>query len=196
MVSSIQRQRLKQSKAIKVTSSGVKAQKTARQQYTDTLIPGMHSQLVTCGGMLPVAGWGKEALAACSSTADDKEVQNKIAPDILRNGSITAAFERKGNGKWMYSNRPLMCAKTKAEIVRWVCKSLHPFDIVSNTHFLMLMKTGHPEFYIPSPWTVSHDIQLVFVHTHEQIARMLMVSLTFISNIIETYCQGGLCWVP
>jgi hypothetical protein len=100
--------------------------------------------------------WGKEALAACDSTADDKEVQNKIAPDILRNRSITAAFERKANGKWTYSNRPLTHAETKAEIVCWVCESLRPFDIVSNTNFLVLMKTGHPEFYIPSPWTVSH----------------------------------------
>jgi hypothetical protein len=41
--------------------------------------------------------WAKEALAACDSAADDKEVQNKIAPDILRNGSITATFERKAN---------------------------------------------------------------------------------------------------
>jgi hypothetical protein len=109
--------------------------------------------------------WGKEALAACDSAADDKEVRNKIAPDILRNGSITAAFERKANGKRTYSNRPLTRAETKAEIVRWVCESLHPFDIVSDTHFLVLMKTGHPEFYIPSPWTVSRDVRLVFVCT-------------------------------
>jgi hypothetical protein len=136
--------------------------------------------------------WGKEALAACDSAADDKEVRNKIAPDILRNGSITAAFERKANGKRTYSNRPLTRAETKAEIVRWVCESLHPFDIVSDTHFLVLMKTGHPEFYIPSPWTVSHDVRLVFVCTRKWIARMLMVSLTFISAIIKTYCRKGL----
>ncbi|KIM66465.1 hypothetical protein SCLCIDRAFT_110609, partial [Scleroderma citrinum Foug A] len=36
-----------------------------------------------------------------------------------------------------------------------------------------LMKTGHPAYYIPSRWTVSRDVHLVFAQTRNRIATML-----------------------
>jgi hypothetical protein len=41
------------------------------------------------------------------------------------------------------------------------------------------MKTGCPEYYIPSPSTVSQDVQLVFAWTHQRIAKMLWVRNEF-----------------
>lgn len=38
------------------------------------------------------------------------------------------------------------------------------------------MKTGRPEYHIPSPTTVAHDVKLVFARTRQRIARMLQVS--------------------
>lgn len=35
------------------------------------------------------------------------------------------------------------------------------------------MKTGRPEYYIPSPSTVSRDVKLVFVNVRKRIAKML-----------------------
>jgi hypothetical protein len=35
------------------------------------------------------------------------------------------------------------------------------------------MKTGWPEYYIPSPSTVSHDVKLVFINVRKHIAKML-----------------------
>ena len=35
------------------------------------------------------------------------------------------------------------------------------------------MKMGRPEYYIPSPATVSHDVKQVFVNACKRIARML-----------------------
>lgn len=35
------------------------------------------------------------------------------------------------------------------------------------------MKTGRPEYYIPSPSTVSRDVKLVFARTRQRIAKML-----------------------
>lgn len=37
----------------------------------------------------------------------------------------------------------------------------------------MLMKTGRPTHYIPSPATVSRDVKNVFVRCRERIAKML-----------------------
>ena len=37
------------------------------------------------------------------------------------------------------------------------------------------MKTGWPDFHIPSAETVSCDIKNVFVHIHQQIAKILQV---------------------
>ncbi|TFY76017.1 hypothetical protein EWM64_g7992, partial [Hericium alpestre] len=52
--------------------------------------------------------------------------------------------------------------ETKAEIVRWVSESLHPFNVVGDPRFVSLMKTGHSGYYLPSPCTVSHDVKLEY----------------------------------
>ena len=122
-------------------------------------------------------GWGKAVLDAADSAKNAEEVREKIVKGILRDGSITEAFERKSNGKPTYSNRPHTRTEVKAEIVRWVCESIRPFDIVYDVRFLVLMKTGWPEYYIPSPITVSRDVRLVFTRTRERIAKMLVVSV-------------------
>jgi hypothetical protein len=66
-----------------------------------------------------------------------------------------------------------------AEIVRWVSESMRPFSIVKDRGFQSLMKTGRPEYYIPSPETVSRDVKKVFVCCRERIAKMLQVSHTY-----------------
>jgi len=38
------------------------------------------------------------------------------------------------------------------------------------------MKTGRPEYHIPSPETVSCDVRNVFVNVHKHIAKVLQVS--------------------
>lgn len=64
----------------------------------------------------------------------------------------------------------------RAELVRWVAESLRPFDIVKDRGFQSLMKTGRPEYYLPSPRTVSRDVKLVFARTRQRIAKMLQAS--------------------
>ncbi|KAF8344685.1 hypothetical protein F5887DRAFT_832225, partial [Amanita rubescens] len=117
--------------------------------------------------------WGKTVLAAADDAANADEVCTKIVAGILKNGSITESFERKGKGKRTYPNRPLSCAEIKAEIVKWVCVCLRPFDMVSDESFHYLMKSGWPDMYVPSPSTVSQDVWLVFTRTHQRIAKML-----------------------
>ncbi|KAF8124115.1 hypothetical protein EV363DRAFT_1178463, partial [Boletus edulis] len=109
--------------------------------------------------------WGTDALEAADSAKDVDEARTKIAGSILRDGSITAAFERKGKGKISY-------------IVRWVCESLRPFNIVADRGFQSLMKMGRPEYYLPSPAIVSRDVKLVFVRTRQRIAKMLRVGIS------------------
>lgn len=60
-----------------------------------------------------------------------------------------------------------------AEIVRWVAENLRPFNIVNDRGFRSLMKTGRPNYHIPSPATVSRDVKLVFAKTRERVACML-----------------------
>jgi hypothetical protein len=47
------------------------------------------------------------------------------------------------------------------------------------------MKTGRPEYYLPSPTTISHDVRLVFARTQQCIAKMLRVS-DLMLNMRET----------
>jgi hypothetical protein len=63
-----------------------------------------------------------------------------------------------------------------AEIVRWVSENKRPFSIVKDRAFQSLMKTGRPEYHIPSPETVSRDVKDVFVRVRKRIAKMLQVN--------------------
>ena len=51
--------------------------------------------------------------------------------------------------------------------------------------FLSLMKTGRPEYYIPSATTVSRDIRIVFAQMHARIGQMLQVSLSSVVFNLE-----------
>ena len=80
--------------------------------------------------------------------------------------------------------------------MRWVSESLRPFDIVKDRGFQSLMKTGRPEYYIPSPSTVhvSHDVQLVFAQTRQRVATMLQVSFLSIEQGSIIQNSPGIQW--
>ena len=98
------------------------------------------------------------------------------ALEVLRkckDGSITEAFQRSAKGKVTYSHRQHTTTQSRAEIVRWVAESKRPFKIVSDRGFQSLMKTGRPEYHIPSEHTVSRDVKQAFVHARKQNANIL-----------------------
>ena len=59
--------------------------------------------------------------------------------------------------------------------MRWVAENKRPFQIVNDLGFQSLMKTGRPEYHIPSMQTVSHNVKQVFVQARKLIANMLQV---------------------
>ena len=63
----------------------------------------------------------------------------------------------------------------RAEIVRWVSENKQPFKIMTDHGFHSLMKTGQPEYHIPSAETISHDVRYAFVNVCKCIAKMLQV---------------------
>jgi hypothetical protein len=67
----------------------------------------------------------------------------------------------------------------RAEIVRWVSENKRPFAIIKDRGFQSLMKTGRPDYHIPSPETVSRDVKNVFIRVRKQIAHMLQVRISF-----------------
>ncbi|KAG1726410.1 hypothetical protein EDB19DRAFT_1618414, partial [Suillus lakei] len=101
--------------------------------------------------------WGDEVLKAADQAKNANKVRQKIISSFLQNGSITASFECNGKGKVTYSHCQHTCDRA----------------------FQSLMKTGRPKYYIPSPSTVSCDVQQVFVRTRQHVATMLQVSDTY-----------------
>ena len=75
----------------------------------------------------------------------------------------------------------------RAEIVRWVAESKRPFKIVKDRGFQSLMKTGRPEYHIPSPQTVSRDVKKVFARVRKRIASMLQVMFNITQNSERKY---------
>jgi len=53
---------------------------------------------------------------------------------------------------------------------------MQSFSIVEDPGFKSLMKTGHPDHYLPSRFTVARDVEHVFKKTRKYIATMLQVS--------------------
>lgn len=121
--------------------------------------------------------WGEEAIAAAREAKDLDEIREKIVGSIKKNGSITAAFKRKGKGE-TYSHRPFTKIETRTECVKWCAESLRPFRVVQDRGFLRLVKTGRPGYYVPSPSTVARDTKVVFVRTRGRLARFLRVCTT------------------
>jgi hypothetical protein len=67
-----------------------------------------------------------------------------------------------------------------------VSENLRPFTIVEDQGFKSLMKTGRPEYYIPSKSTVSRDVRLVFANVRKYMAKMMQVSRYYTQNLTAT----------
>ena len=65
--------------------------------------------------------------------------------------------------------------RTRIEIVSWIAESKRPFTIVKDCGFRDLMKTGCPEYRLPSPATVARDVKHVFVGMRSIISAKLKV---------------------
>ncbi|KAI6029002.1 hypothetical protein EDC04DRAFT_2869084 [Pisolithus marmoratus] len=78
----------------------------------------------------------------------------KAVKSYVKSGSILAAFDCQG--RVSYSHWQHTKLETRIEIVYWVVESGWPFEIVRDCGFQSLMKTGHPEYYIPDVCTVGY----------------------------------------
>ncbi|KAJ8591954.1 hypothetical protein M405DRAFT_700280, partial [Rhizopogon salebrosus TDB-379] len=79
--------------------------------------------------------WGPEAYEAAQDAKSAGAAREGVIKSLLRSGTITSSFERKSKGKVTYSHRQ----HTKTE--------------TNDRGFQSLMKTGRPEYYLPSPST-------------------------------------------
>ena len=61
--------------------------------------------------------------------------------------------------------------------MQWVAEGKRPFQIVNDRGFRTLIKTGRPEYHLPSAETVSRVVRGVFIKVRQRIAKMLQVCL-------------------
>ncbi|KAF5340850.1 hypothetical protein D9758_016601 [Tetrapyrgos nigripes] len=115
--------------------------------------------------------WGAAVLENVKNLKGDEA--RKAARSYLKDGTITAAFQRVNKGTVTYSHRQHTKTETHAEIVCWVAESARPFTIVRDCRFMCLMKTGRPGYYLPHPTTVSRNVKTVFAKSQRRIASLL-----------------------
>lgn len=65
-------------------------------------------------------------------------------------------------------------------MVCWVMESMCSFAIAEDRGFKCMIKTGHPEQYVPSHFTIAHDVREVFKNVWKRIAAMLQVSIAIV----------------
>ena len=129
--------------------------------------------------------WGSKAIDAASETKDVYAACDAMAKVTPRDRSLTAVFERIGKKDQVtYSHRQHTFAEVRAEIVRWVAESMWPFLIVKDRGFQKLIKTGRPDYRIPSHHTVSRNVKNMFVHCRQRVAKMLQVSYAAIQIVV------------
>ncbi|KAG2337914.1 hypothetical protein BDR05DRAFT_894513, partial [Suillus weaverae] len=109
----------------------------------------MHKHIKSC--------WGQPALQAAMDCGNPTAARDGPIKSLLETGSIKTSFDHKGKGKVTYSHCQHTHTETRAEIVRWVSEGLHSFETAKDRGFSALMKTGRPEYYIPSPKTTYYS---------------------------------------
>lgn len=135
--------------------------------------------------------WGTEAISAADNTKDVFAARDAMAKATPRDGSLLSAFESiKKTNQVAYSHRQHTRAQVRVGIVRWVSENLRPFLIVKDRWLMSLMKTGRPDYHIPSPQTVSRDVKTVFVQCRQRIANLLQVCVQSTQKF-STDCQQG-----
>ncbi|KAI6030155.1 hypothetical protein EDC04DRAFT_2572420 [Pisolithus marmoratus] len=97
-----------------------------------------------------IRGWWGEDIFHQASQTKNATVACEAVKNYVKNGLLKVAFDCKG--KVGYSHRQ----HTKIE-----------------TSFQTLMKTGHLEYYIPSPDTVTHDVLSMFACMWQKLATKL-----------------------
>jgi hypothetical protein len=176
---------------------------TSIRRYLDTKdaqsTSNMRKHVVKC--------WGREVLAAAEGV-DDMGERRRVANEYLRTGKITTFFKRRSESRTVtYS----VIQHTKAEIryvaycipfyhlltsygvyhsreiALWCAESSRPFAIVKDQRLLNLLKTGRPEYAVPSPTTVSRDVRKIFEHTKARLATILQVSICSQSSHIHPH---------
>ncbi|PBK85577.1 hypothetical protein ARMGADRAFT_941794, partial [Armillaria gallica] len=96
--------------------------------------------------------WGNEVLAAADAMKDLEKscdiIEKELMKQKLKNRLIVTMLKRFGSKIILYSTHP----HTKME---------------------SLMRTSHPQHYIPDPTTVSCDTKTMFARTHNCISKYL-----------------------
>ena len=159
-------------------------------QFDVILIPRMLNRLATCTSILMHAGvmklWGLQMMHTVLQMPGMVFLFHTCKTE-----QSLPCFNRRGKEKspthigntWKLKQGEFLRVTTlqmrlimntrRAEIMWWVSESPRPFEIVKDHSFECLMKTGRPEYYIPSPSIVSRDVRLVFLQTHKCIAKTL-----------------------
>jgi hypothetical protein len=90
-----------------------------------------------------------------------------------RDGSIFASFARQGQQPLSVTHRAHTNYEVRAHVARWCAESNRVLAIVKDRMFNILMKAGRPGTSLPSPMTVSRDIQLSFDKSRKRINTLL-----------------------
>ena len=141
--------------------------------------------------------WSVEIVSKVLQSRDEltiKDVRKSLSEAKIRDGTIMAMFERKGKEVVSSSMKQHTYMETRSVIlyilskkltynicrvkcVKWVVESMRSMKIVEDPAFVRLMKTGRPQYRLPSAKTVARNVHLVFRRVRRRIKKMLKVSI-------------------
>ncbi|EPS93342.1 hypothetical protein FOMPIDRAFT_1091628, partial [Fomitopsis schrenkii] len=106
--------------------------------------------------------WGAEALEAADRMITASKAKDSVEK-YRRTQNLKVAFGAASKKSFRYSTIQHTPTETR----------MRPFNIVKDRGFDCLMKTGRPEYKLPSPTTVGRDVRKVFTRVQQRVARWL-----------------------
>ncbi|KAH9045962.1 hypothetical protein EDB84DRAFT_1258221, partial [Lactarius hengduanensis] len=119
--------------------------------------------------------WGVDVVAAADATRDGDAARAALVNHKKLDGSIVAMFRRIRikEEAVTYSHRQHTKAEARVEFVRWVCENTSPCPQLRSRAYARLIRTGRPNYYIPSAATLANDVKNVFLQVRRRISTML-----------------------
>ena len=126
--------------------------------------------------------FGEDAVKTATNAKDAESVKGSIFTSFARQGQqlVQYSYRVHSNPEIRYVTsfmfEVFILTVLSAHIVKWVTEDNRPSNIVNNPEPHKILSAGCPHLSIPSPSTVSWDINASFEKCQERISKLLHVS--------------------
>ncbi|KAH6890805.1 hypothetical protein BKA70DRAFT_1120122, partial [Coprinopsis sp. MPI-PUGE-AT-0042] len=119
--------------------------------------------------------WGEKIVDEAKDTPTLTAARDGLKSAKMKDGQITAIFERQGKGEVSFSTMPLTYEETRVTCVCWCTESMRPLTVIDDPMFHKLMKPHCSQVRLPKSRTMRRDTHVVFRAAKARVVQLLKV---------------------